>query len=49
MKFIEELAGPPSLLNASTVDEAATAVDRKRAWSLFCQSLAASNEFIYLN
>lgn len=49
VKFIEELAGPPSLLNASTVDEAAAAADRKRAWSLFCQSLAASNEFIYLN
>jgi mono/diheme cytochrome c family protein len=49
VKFIGELAGAPSLLNASTVDEAATAVDRKRAWSLFCQSLAASNEFIYLN
>lgn len=49
VKFIEELAGPPSLLNASTIDEAAAAADRKRAWSLFCQSLAASNEFIYLN
>lgn len=49
VKFIAELAGPPSLLNASTVDEAATAVDRRRAWSLFCQSLAASNEFVYLN
>ena len=48
VKFLEELAGPPSLLNASTVDEAAAAIDRKRAWSLFCQSLAASSEFIYL-
>ena len=49
LKFIAELTGPPALLNSSTVDEAANAEARRRAWSLFCQSLLASNEFIYLN
>ena len=48
VQFIAELAGPPSLLNSSTVDEAATAASRRQAWALFCQSLAASNEFVYV-
>jgi mono/diheme cytochrome c family protein len=49
LRFIAELTGPPALLNSSTVDEAANAEARRKAWSLFCQSLLASNEFIYLN
>jgi len=49
LQFIEEMTGPPALLNSSTVDEVANAAARQKAWSLFCQSLLASNEFIYLN
>jgi len=49
LRFIAELTGPPALLNSSTMDEAANAEARRKAWSLFCQSLLASNEFIYLN
>ncbi len=48
LQFVAEMTGPPALLNSSTVDEAATAEARREAWSLFCQSLLASNEFVYL-
>lgn len=43
LAFITELSSE-SLADAATVDAEA----ERRAWSMFCQSLFASNEFIYL-
>ncbi|MDB4459242.1 PSD1 and planctomycete cytochrome C domain-containing protein [bacterium] len=49
LHFIKELTGPLLLLNSSTVDLVGMSSQRKVAWSLLCQSLFASNEFLYLN
>ncbi|MFT4688601.1 MAG: hypothetical protein ACI9OD_000799 [Limisphaerales bacterium] len=49
LHFISESSGQLSFTDAVTVDKAANDAARKKAWSLFCQSLLASNEFIYLN
>ncbi len=43
LRFIDELAAE-GRTNSEQVDPAAV----QRAWSLFCQSLFASNEFIYV-
>jgi hypothetical protein len=49
LHFISESSGQLFFTDAVTVDKAANDAARKKAWSLFCQSLLASNEFIYLN
>mgnify|MGYP002629496993 CR=1 FL=1 len=49
VKFISGLMGEPPLTDSATVDEVAMTTSRRQAWSLFCQSLLASNEFMYLN
>ena len=52
LTFLKGLTTPPAAVDVAGIekpptDSAATSITRQ-AWSIFCQSLLASNEFVYV-